>query len=429
VSVPQTHSSQKLKIALVGFGTVGSAVAKLISQDAGGPFQLTHICNRNVERKKVDWLAGVRWTENVDELIASDADIFVELVGGAEPAGTWIRKALQSGKSVVTANKLLIAAQGPELQQLAREKNRRLEFGASVAGGIPAIIAIEQGLSGDNLYKIAGILNGTCNYILTQMESTGATFEAALKEAQRLGFAEADPKNDVEGYDARAKLVVLTQVGLRMRVQPEQIPCRPVYSVGAVDFAYARELNCTIRQISIALRDPAGGPHLAASVQPALVPLSSLVAHVEGSKNLVVATGQYAGQIVLSGFGAGGDPTAVAVVSDLHVIARARGTAPIATERPVKIPASVSGDVTVPHYLRLVVRDRPGIVAEVAAALSRHGIGIDALLQKPGYPHTALPFIITLESCSSAVLQRALEEIKRLDFHVEPPLCLPIYLD
>jgi homoserine dehydrogenase len=429
--VPQTQppAGKKLKVALVGFGTVGRSVAKLLSQDASGPFQLAQICNRNVARKRVDWLPGVLWTENVDELIASDADIFVELVGGAEPAGTWIRKALQSGKSVVTANKQLIAAQGPELQHLAREKNRRLEFGASVAGGIPAIIAIEQGLSGDILYKIAGILNGTCNYILTQMEATGATFETALKEAQRLGFAEADPKDDVEGYDARAKLVVLTQVGLRMRVQPEQIPCRPVYSVGAVDFAYARELNCTIRQISAAVREPGGGQHLAASVQPALVPLSSLVAHVQGSKNLVVATGQYAGQIVLSGFGAGGDPTAVAVVSDLHVIARAGGAAPVAPERPVEIPASVSGEVTVPHYLRLVVRDRPGIVAEVAAALSRHGIGIDALLQKPGYAHTALPFIITLESCSSAVLQRALEEIKRLDFHVEPPLCLPIYLD
>jgi homoserine dehydrogenase len=353
----------------------------------------------------------------------------VELVGGVEPAGAWIRKALQAGKSVVTANKLLIAAQGPELQQLAREKGCRLEFGASVAGGIPAIIAIEQGLAGDNLYKIAGILNGTCNFILTQMEASGATFEAALKEAQRLGFAEADPKNDVEGYDARAKLVVLAQVGLRLRVQPEQIPCKPVYSVGAVDFSYARELNCTIRQISLAERASGNGVRLAASVQPALVPLSSLVAHVQGSKNLVMATGQFAGQIVLSGFGAGGDPTAVAVVSDLHSIARVGGAANVAPERPVQIPDSVSGEFTVPHYLRLVVRDRPGIVAEVAAALSRHGIGIDALLQKPGYPHTALPFIITLESCSSAVLQRALDEIMRLDFHVEPPLCLPIYLD
>jgi len=422
-------AGKKLKVGLVGFGTVGRSVAKLLSQDASGIFQLTHVCNRNVERKKVDWLPGVRWTENVDELISSDTDIFVELVGGVEPPATWIRKALQAGKSVVTANKLLIADQGPELQKLAREKGVRLAFGASVAGGIPAIIAIEEGLAGDNLYKIAGILNGTCNYILTQMESSGATFEAALKEAQRLGFAEADPKDDVEGYDARAKLVVLAQVGLRLRVRPDQIPCRPVYSVGAVDFAYARELNCTIRQISMATREPGDGLRLSASVQPALVPLSSLVAHVQGSKNLVVATGEFAGQILLSGFGAGGDPTAVAVVSDLHSIARARTGASIAPERPVQVPDSVTGDRTVPHYLRLVVRDRPGIVAEVAAILSRHGISIDALLQKPGYPHTALPFIITLEPCNSAVLQRALEEITRLDFHVQPPLCLPIYLD
>jgi homoserine dehydrogenase len=425
----QPGTGRKLKVGLIGFGTVGRSVAKLLAQDAAGPFQLTHVCNRNVERKKVDWLPGVRWTENVDDLLTSDIDIFVELVGGVEPAGAWIRRALEAGKSVVTANKLLIADQGPELQQLASEKGVRLEFGASVAGGIPAIIAIEEGLAGDNLYKIAGVLNGTCNYILTQMEATGATFESALKEAQRLGFAEANPRDDVEGYDARAKLVVLAQVGLRLRVRPEQIPCRPVYSVGAIDFAYARELKCTIRQVSVATREASDGIRLSASVQPALVPLSSLIAHVQGSKNLVVATGEFAGQIVLSGFGAGGNPTAVAVVSDLHSIARRGGPSSAAMRRTVQVPDSVSGELTVPHYLRLVVRDRPGIVAEVATILSRHGIGIDALLQKPDYPPTALPFIITLESCSSAVLERALAEIARLDFHVEPPLCLPIYLD
>src|SRR6202043_3675887 len=168
-----------------------------------------------------------------------DADIFVELVGGIEPAGEWIQNALEAGKSVVTANKLLIAHSGPELLDLAREKGTRIEFGASVAGGIPAIIGIQEGLAGDQLYKIAGVLNGTCNFILTKMEATGATFDAALKEAQTLGFAEADPTNDVEGFDARAKLVVLTQVGLRVRLRSEQIPCWPVSAVEAVDFAYA----------------------------------------------------------------------------------------------------------------------------------------------------------------------------------------------
>ena len=244
-----------------------------------------------------------------------------------------------------------------------------------------------------------------------------------------MGFAEADPTNDVEGYDARAKLVILTQAGLRARVRSEQIPCWPISAVEAVDFAYARELNCTIRQISLAKKETEDGLSVRAFVRPALVPVSSLVAHVEGSKNLVMATGQYAGQMVFSGFGAGGDPTAVAVVSDL-VFDRAyrHGTAG-SLPPPVETPKDVSGEFTAPYYLRFVVKDRPGIIAAVATVLSRYGIGIDAVLQRPGYPHSALPFIITLETCRSAMLGCALQEINRLDFHVEPVLCMPILMD
>ena len=284
---------KKLKIALAGFGTVGRSVVKLLIEDANSPFELTHIFNRNVERKKVDWVPySVRWTEDIDDLLSSDADIFVELTGGIDPAGDWIRKALRSGKAVVTANKQLIAEGMAELQKLARESGKRLEFGASVAGGIPAIIGIQEGLAGDRLSKIAGVLNGTCNFILTKMEATGASFESALKEAQELGFAEADPTNDVEGYDARAKLVILAQAGLRVQVRSEQIPCWPISSVEAVDFAYARELGCTIRQISLAKKEIEDEVmSIRAFVRPALVPTSSLVAHVEGSKNLVMATG------------------------------------------------------------------------------------------------------------------------------------------
>jgi len=195
----QRPSDGRLKIALAGFGTVGRSVAKLLLDQASGSFELTHIFNRNVKRKKVDWVPRrVRWTENIDDVLASDAEVFVELTGGVEPAGDWVRRALRAGKSVVTANKLLIADCGTELVELARKAGRRLEFGASVAGGIPAIIGIQEGLAGDRLYRIAGVLNGTCNFILTKMEATGASFEAALKEAQELGFAEADPRDDVE---------------------------------------------------------------------------------------------------------------------------------------------------------------------------------------------------------------------------------------
>ena len=310
--------------------------------------------------------------------------------------------------------------------ELAREMGRQIEFGASVAGGIPAIIAIQEGLAADRLSKITGILNGTCNYILTQMESNGASFAAALKEAQALGFAEADPTSDVEGYDARAKLVILAQAGLRLNVRSEQIPCWPISLVESVDFIYAREINCTIRQISLAKKETTGGVSLLAAVRPTLVPLASLIAHVQGSQNLVIATGEFAGQIALSGFGAGGDPTAVAVVSDLYSISRKTNASPAFPEPAAETPKKVSGEFTLPHYLRFIVDDRPGIIAEVAAVLSKYGVGIDAVVQKPGYPRSALPFIITLEACSSAVLDRALEEISRLDFHVQPPLCLPI---
>lgn len=420
---------KKLKVAIAGFGTVGRSVAKLLCSEASGTFELTHIFNRDVARKKVDWLPDtVRWTESINEVLSSDIDIFVELAGGVKPAGEWVRKALRAGKAVVTANKQLIAESGPELLGLARETGRRLEFGASVAGGIPAIMGIQEGLAGDRLFRIAGVLNGTCNFILTKMESTGASFESALREAQELGYAEADPTNDVEGYDARAKLVILAQAGLRVRLQSEQIPCWPISAVEAIDFAYARELNCTIRQISLAKKETEDGLSVRAFVRPALVPVGSLIAHVEGSKNLVMATGQYGGQMVFSGFGAGGDPTAVAVVSDLYSIARS-GAAPSSSLHEIETPKDVSGEFTAPYYLRFVVKDRPGIIAGVATVLARYGIGIDAVLQRPGFPRNALPFIITLETARSAMLGCALQEIIRLDFHVEPVLCMPILMD
>lgn len=420
----------KWKVALAGFGTVGRSVAKLLAGETDGPLVLTHIFNRNIHAKKRDGLPpDIRWTESIDDLLSSDADILVEVVGGVQPAGDWIRKALRAGKSVVTANKLLIAEHGPELMALAREMGQRLEFGASVAGGIPAIMGIQEGLAGDRLFKIQGILNGTCNYILTRMESSGASFDTALKEAQQLGYAEADPTNDVGGIDARAKLVILAQAGLRVLVRSEQIECTPISLIEAVDFAYVRELKCTIRQISIARREDTGGNvRLLAAVQPALVPLSSLIAHVQGSQNLVAATGEFSGQMIFSGYGAGGDPTAVAVVSDLHAIARS-GRALAGSTQQVDIPDEVSGEFTVPHYVRLVVKDRPGIIAEVASIFARQHISIDAVLQTPGYPPDGLPFVITVESCSSAVLNRALAEIAQLDFHVQPPLCLPIFLE
>jgi homoserine dehydrogenase len=418
------------KVALVGYGTVGRSVAKILTEDTTGPFELTHIFNRNIARKKTAGLPShIRWTEDIDDVLESDADIVIELIGGLDPAGKWIERALRAGKSVVTANKQLICQRGAELMKTAREAGRRLEFGASVAGGIPAIIGIQEGLAGDRLFKLAGILNGTCNFILTKMESMGASFEEALKEAQELGFAEADPTADVGGADARAKLVILTQAGLRVDVRNEQVVARSISTIQAVDFLYVGDLNCTIRQLSLSQKDTTDGLRLYAAVQPAVIPSNSPLAQVQGSQNLVMATGQYAGRMAFSGYGAGGDPTAVAVVSDLYAIARTAGAPSESLPMVPQVPDHVSGDFTVPHYLRFVVRDRPGILAEIAAVLAKYHVGIDAVLQKPGFPESALSFVMTLEACDSAVLQRALTEIAQLDFHVQLPLCLPIYAD
>ncbi len=413
-----------LNVALAGFGTVGSSVAKILTEHPVPGLRLTHICNRNVARKKSASLPGdIRWTENIQDVLSSDADILIELIGGLSPAGDWIRSALEAGKSVVTANKQLMAHHGPELLELARSCNRHLAFGASVAGGVPVISGLQEGLGGDDLFKIYGILNGTCNYILSQIDSKGVTFAAALEQAQRLGFAEADPTDDVDGFDARAKLVILARVGLRSSAPPANVVCRSIRPIDSIDFAYARQLGCTIRQISWAERM---GDELFAAVQPALVSSSSPLASVEGGQNLVMSTGKFGGETVFAGHGAGGNPTAVAVVSDLITIARAKHWGSNGLAEAATVSRKVTSIYTARHYLRFTVHDKPGIIASIASILSDCGINIDSVLQKPGYPASSLPFVITLESCSSSLVEKALEKLAKLDFLVQPCLHLPI---
>jgi len=359
---------------------------------------------------------------DVEQVLASDADIIVELVGGVDPAHAWIASALESGKSVVTANKKLIAQHGPQLSELAHKHGGVLSFGASVAGGVPVIDALQEGLAGDQLYKVCGILNGTCNYILTKVENEGISFDVALTQAQAAGFAEADPTDDVDGYDARSKLVILTRIGLKAVVLPEQVLCNSIRNIDAVDFIYSHELGCTIRQISRAERRDG---NIYASVQPALVPIESHMAHITGSLNLVLSSGKYGGQTAFSGHGAGGHSTAVAVVSDLLDIARGRmgdNTRP----QPAGDVLPVSANFADKYYLRFTVRDRPGIVAAIASAMAAHGINIDALLQKPGFDKDALPFVVTLEQCTAEQLQAAVRDIRKLDFLVHEPLTMPI---
>ena len=277
------------RVALVGFGTVGRAVAKILCERKNGDdlLRLTHVCNRNIERKKQPWVPSeVIWTEDIHAILASDTDIVVELIGGLTPAEELVRGALNAGKSVVTANKQLIARHGPELLQLASSNGCQLEFGASVAGGVPVLPALRTGLSGDRLHGIAGILNGTCNYILSRIETARIPFSEALEEAQARGYAEADASEDLDGGDARAKLSILALAGLQLRVLPGDIRARTIRAIDAVDFDYAAELGCTIRQISRAdlpTHPPANLDEtiLFADVGPSLVPMESPFGRVQ----------------------------------------------------------------------------------------------------------------------------------------------------
>jgi homoserine dehydrogenase len=404
---------------------VGRAVAKILCESGDRSLRLTHICNRNVERKKQPWVpSDVIWTDDVQSVLKSDVHIVIELIGGLSPAEQIVRGALQAGKSVVTANKQLIARHGTDLLQLAASSGCQLEFGASVAGGVPVLPALRTGLCGDRLHGIAGILNGTCNYILSRIENARIPFSEALEEAQARGYAEADASEDLDGGDARAKLAILALAGLHSRVTPETVRARTIRAVDAVDFDYAAEMECTIRQIS---RAELKGETLFADVGPCLVPADSPFGRVQRNLNLVLTSGQYGGDMAFLGAGAGGDPTAVAVVSDLMFVAK--GVSGSAGKRDVAgnvTTPDISSDFETPWYLRFFVRDQPGIVARLAEILAAHHLNIDSLLQKPGFEKSALPFVITLEPCRDSQLHPALEEMAKLDFAVRPCLCLPI---
>jgi homoserine dehydrogenase len=407
-----------MKVAILGFGTVGSSVARILCDLQPSGLELAYVFNRGIARKKAGWTPpSVVWTEDFDEVLCSDVDVIVELVGGLDLPGVWVRRALEAGRSVVTGNKKLIAAHGIELDRLARSKGAHLLYGAAVAGGIPVIPGLQQGLAGDRITRIEGILNGTCNYILSRMEA-GAAFADVLADAQTLGYAEANPSEDVDGFDARAKLVILARIALRAGIDVDSVACRSITHVDAVDLVYARDLGCTIRQISKA--ELVAGA-VSATVGPMLVPLRSPLAWSRSTENMVLVSGQYGGDVVFSGHGAGGNPTAVAVVSDLISLAHGSGSVDLPSS-----PTPVTGEFQLRHYIRFVVKDSPGIVAEIAGALAAENINIDALFQRPGYEKGNLPFVVTVEPCAASALRRALSRIANAPWLAQPPLDMPI---
>lgn len=414
-----------LRVALLGFGTVGSSVARILVErpELAGRLQLTHVFNRDFARKRASWVpATVQWTGDIDALLASKPDVVVEVIGGVDPVGGWVRRALGQGIAVVTANKVLLAADGPDLIELAAASGTQIRFEAAVGGGVPLIHGVREGLAGDRLTRVAGILNGTSNYVLSRMEETEEPIEGVLDDARRLGYAEADPSADIDGDDAGSKLVVLAGIAFGRYLSLSAIPRRSIRPITGADFRYANRLNCTIRQIAM-VEEKDGG--FDGFVGPALVPRGSNFGRNLGANNVVTLFGQYGGSSSFSGAGAGGPATAVAIVSDLLALTTKREGSHV--ER--WLPGTLVAPPARSYYLRFVVRDRPGILSSIAAELASQRINLDAVLQEPNYEKDHLPFVITVEPCEEVALLNALRGISGADFHAQPPLALPLLLD
>lgn len=427
---------KRLRLGLLGFGNVGQSLVRLLKKESprlrdrlGLDLAVAAIGNRRIEAKRAVWVGdGVRWTEDLDSVVKDpEVDLVVELLGGAEPAGSLVKSAFGAGKGVVTANKLLLAKEGGSLAALAAAKGLALGIEAAVAGGIPILRALRESFAGDRIVSVGGILNGTCNFILSEMTSKGERYAAILGEAQKRGYAEADPTSDVEGWDAAYKLALLARMAFGRHVAVEEIFREGITALEPFDVVYGRLLGRTLRQIALARRLPSG--RILLSVRTHLVSNSSLLARVEGPFNAVQVEGEASGPFVFHGRGAGGDPTATAVLSDIVEIAREGG-------RPAAPPfgfdslpsAEVAGpdEFVAPFCLRFVVKDRPGIIAAISRILADHAINIEAVFQTPWDDKSALPFVITLEPVAQAQLNAALAKLAGLEFNVAPPLALPM---
>jgi homoserine dehydrogenase len=334
-------STAACRIGLLGFGTVGSAVARRLTRiDPLHNLALTHIFDRRAALKKRRFEHPVCWTDRIDDLLTSDVDIVIEAIGGVDPAVDWIRSALLAGKSVVTSNKQAIAQDGPALRQTAARQGRQLRFEAAVGGSMPIVRAVADGLAGDRIQRIVAILNGTTNFVLSRVETAGGSIAEAIDDARARGFAEADPRADLDGIDAAAKLSILCALAFQLRVDPSTIATRSSGDLASGDFKRARDSGGTIRQLAYAAYDSSRRV-LTAWVAPACVRRGSFFARTTGARNAAVITGEFAGDVQISGTGAGGDATAVAIISDLLAIARDR--AAIVPAPILSTPAAIVG--------------------------------------------------------------------------------------
>ncbi|MBI1239374.1 MAG: homoserine dehydrogenase [Alphaproteobacteria bacterium] len=421
-----------LRVGLAGLGTVGIGTLRLLTHNgallaerAGRPIIVTALSSRTRAKAGAEEEGRVWYDDPAQMAKASDLDVIIEVIGGTDTARSVIETAIASGKHVVTANKSLLAEHGLHLARQAEAKGVALAFEAAVAGGIPIIKAIREGLVANRLSSVIGILNGTCNYILTQMETSGRAFEAVLAEAQALGYAEADPTLDVGGTDTAHKLALLTSLAFGAEVDLDGVSVEGITKITPVDIAFAGELGYRIKLLGIAALTEDG---VLQRVHPAMVPRDTPLGDVGGVFNAVVTEADAAGRSVFEGRGAGPGPTASAVVSDLVDIARGRVMPPFVTpvEKLVKRPRAALDDHVGPAYLRISVLDKPGVLAMVASRLAAQNVSIESMIQRGRAPGGAVSIVMLTHDAREGDLRRALEAIAAEEAVVEKPCMIRI---
>jgi homoserine dehydrogenase len=427
--------SQPLNIAVAGLGTVGAGTLKLLAQQAkilesrcGCPIRVAAVSARDRRRERGVSLDGIQWFDDpVAMAKAPGLDAIVEVIGGADgPAKAVCEAAIAAGRHVVTANKALLAHHGTALAKAAEAQGVALAYEAAVAGGIPIIKALREGLAANSVKRVYGILNGTCNYILTNMRASRRDFVEVLAEAQKLGYAETDPSFDVDGVDTAHKLAILTAVAFGCQVNFAGIRIEGIRPVSALDIAFADELGYRIKLLGLARLTEWG---VEQRVHPCLVPVGTPIAHVEGVFNAVVAETDFAETNVFEGRGAGAGPTASAIVADLVDIARGGARVPtfaVPATRLAVLPASPMERHVGAYYIRLMVRDRPGVMADITAALRDEQVSLESMLQRGRDPGEVVPIVLVTHETEEAAMARALARIAALDTVLEQPCMIRI---
>jgi homoserine dehydrogenase len=413
-----------LNVGLIGLGTVGSQVAERLltwqaqlARRAGVELCLQRVLVRDLHKRRAVNVAPELMTTDPDELVDDPSiHVIVEVAGGDEPMHGYIERAISAGKHVVTANKVVMAKHGPELLDLAAQKNVDIYFEAAVGGGIPLISQFRTDLQANRIERVSAVINGTTNYVLGRMASAGLTLADAVREAQAAGYAEADPTDDVGGFDATYKLAILGSIAYEIKVRPSDIFREGIEGIEPVDFRYARELGYAIKLIAHTQRHPG---RIEARVHPAMVPLDHPLAQVEGANNAVFVEGDLVGQVLLVGQGAGGRPTASAVVGDLIDLARSirRGV----QSRPSfsfddRIGVIPMGEVVTRAYYRIRVDDRTGVLAAIGQVFAEEGVSISSFIQKDAWvQEQTAELVVTTHPSSDASLQRARERMASLE--------------